>query len=112
MSMVALEGLRPWILQRITAVYMALYLLYLVIFWSLEPAFTFQVWKHWIINDLNQILLAIFYLSLVMHSWVGIRDILLDYIKPLFLRLVLFCLVALFLLGSILWLFKILMMVK
>ncbi|MDH5393197.1 MAG: succinate dehydrogenase, hydrophobic membrane anchor protein [Gammaproteobacteria bacterium] len=112
MSMVALEGLRPWILQRLTAVYLLLYVFYVAVYWLFFNSFTYNHWLQWLSDDSNQILLSLFYLSMLIHSWVGIRDVLLDYIKPFLLKLLLLFGVALFLIGSGFWLIKILMMVK
>lgn len=112
MSMVALEGLRPWILQRLTAVYLLLYVFYAVAYWLFFNTFTYDHWLAWVADDINQILLSLFYLSVLIHSWVGIRDVLLDYIKPFLIRLLLLFGVALFLIGSGFWLLKILMMVQ
>ena len=112
MSMVALEGLRPWVLQRLTAVYLVVYVIYALIYWLFFQTFTFKSWQGWVSGDVNQILLSLFYLSTFMHAWVGIRDVLLDYIKPFLIRLLLLFAVAVFLIGSAFWLLRILMMVN
>jgi succinate dehydrogenase / fumarate reductase membrane anchor subunit len=44
-----------------------------------------------------------FILALVAHAWVGMRDVILDYIKPVGLRLALLSLTAVLLAGSSLW---------
>ncbi len=112
MSMVALEGLRPWVLQRLTAVYLVVYTIYVTIFWLFFETFTFDHWRQWVAGDINQILIALFYLSVFVHAWVGVRDILLDYIKPFLIRLLLLFAVAIFLIGSGFWMIRILMMVN
>ncbi|MDH5518104.1 MAG: succinate dehydrogenase, hydrophobic membrane anchor protein [Gammaproteobacteria bacterium] len=112
MSMVALEGLRPWILQRLTAVYLLLYVFYALAYWLFFDTLTYVHWLAWLADDVNQILLSLFYLSMLIHAWVGIRDVLLDYIKPFLIKLLLLFGVALFLIGSGFWLLKILMMVQ
>ena len=112
MSMVALEGLRPWLLQRLTALYLLVYTAYMVIYWSFYNTIAYESWKQWLLADINQILLGLFYLAVLIHAWVGIRDVLLDYIKPFMLRLMLLFAVATFLIGSGFWLIKILMMVN
>lgn len=112
MSMVALEGLRPWLLQRLTALYLLIYTAYVVIYWSFFNTITYQSWQQWLAIDFNQILLGLFYLAVLMHAWIGVRDVLLDYIKPFMLRLLLLFVVAIFLIGSGFWLVKILMMVN
>ena len=112
MSMVALEGLRPWVLQRLSAVYLVAYVIYALIYWlSFEQA-TYANWHGWVSQDHNQVLLGLFYLATFIHAWIGVRDILLDYIKPFLLRLLLLFAVAVFLIGSGFWLIKILIVVN
>ena len=41
--------------------------------------------------------------SLCLHAWVGLRDVLMDYVKPLVLRLALDVLVTLVLVMSVVW---------
>jgi len=112
MSMVALEGLRPWLLQRLTALYLLFYTAYVVVYWSFFNVISYKGWQQWVAADLNQIMLGLFYLAVLIHAWVGVRDVLLDYIKPFMLRLLLLFAVAIFLIGSGFWLIKILMMVN
>ena len=112
MSMVALEGLRPWVLQRLTAAYLVVYVFYALVYWLFFQTFDFDSWQSWISDGVNQILLSLFYLSTLIHAWVGIRDVLLDYIKPFLIRLLLLFSVAVFLIGSGIWLLRILMMVN
>ncbi|MDH5423841.1 MAG: succinate dehydrogenase, hydrophobic membrane anchor protein [Gammaproteobacteria bacterium] len=112
MSLVALEGLRPWVLQRLTAVYLVVYAVYVVAYWLIFADLGFDSWRSWVATELNQILLGLFYLAVLIHAWVGVRDILLDYVKPLLLKLMLLFAVAVFLIGSGFWLLKILMMVN
>jgi len=112
MTMVALEGLRPWLLQRLTALYMVVYTLYVIVYWSVFNTLSYSSWHGWLVNEINLVLLGLFYLSLLLHAWVGIRDVLLDYIKPLLLRLILLFLVAGFLMGTAIWMMKILLSVN
>ena len=112
MSIVALEGLRPWVLQRLTAVYLVVYVIYATVYWLFFKTFSYSQWQLWVADDINQILLSLFYVSVFVHAWVGIRDVLLDYIKPFLIRLLLLFSVAVFLIGSGFWLLRILMMVN
>lgn len=112
MSAPALQGLRPWIYQRLTAVYIALYLFYLVYAWFTAEAVGFEPWRAWVTTPLNQIAFALFYFAVLLHAWVGIRDVLLDYVKHFVLRLLLLFTMALVLIGSGVWVLKILLMVN
>jgi succinate dehydrogenase, hydrophobic membrane anchor protein len=55
---------------------------------------------------------GLFALALLLHAWIGVRDVILDYVKPPALRLALLAAVALFLLANGLWLAGILMEVR
>ena len=112
MTMVALEGLRPWLLQRLTALYMVVYTIYAVVYWTVVSTLSYSNWQRWLADEFNMVLLGLFYLSLLIHAWVGIRDVLLDYIKPLLLRLILLFLVAGSLMGAAIWMMKILLSVN
>jgi succinate dehydrogenase / fumarate reductase membrane anchor subunit len=44
-----------------------------------------------------------FAIAVLLHSWVGVRDVLIDYVHPVWLRLLCMAATALVLLGSLLW---------
>jgi succinate dehydrogenase / fumarate reductase membrane anchor subunit len=80
-------GLGSWLAQRITAVIMALYsVLLLVVFTSGRPI-GYSGWKELFQNGWMRVGTVIFAASLAWHAWVGVRDIVMDYIKPDGLRL-------------------------
>jgi len=82
-------GLRGWLAQRITAVVMALATLIMVFgIWSASPL-TYAVWKGLFAKWWMGLSLSLFSLSVMLHAWVGVRDILMDYVKPTGIRLTL-----------------------
>jgi len=81
------SGLRPWLLQRLSAVYLAAFTVYLLIHFSLRPSADYQAWKQWLASPAVSIGAALFFLALLLHVWVGLRDILMDYVQPVALRL-------------------------
>ena len=82
-------GLRDWLAQRITAVIMAVYsVIALIVLLSGVPL-TFAVWKDLFAQGWMRVATLLFMLSLAWHAWVGVRDILMDYIQPAGLRLAL-----------------------
>ena len=103
MSAPGLQGLRPWIIQRITAVYIAVFVIYFGIsIFSIESV-TAQVWHEWVRSPVNTIALGLFLIASLWHAWVGVRDIILDYFPNVVARLFALALVAAILLGSLLW---------
>ena len=104
------HGLRTWLLQRVSAVYLALFLLY-VIFHSLRHgAHSYVQWQAWLTSPLMYVATAGFIIALMAHAWVGMRDVILDYVKPVGMRLVVLSLIGLLLAGSGLWALRSLML--
>ena len=81
-------GLRDWILQRVTAVIMLVYTLALVLFLLTMPS-GFEAWRAFFQQTWVQVLTQTTILALLMHVWVGIRDVWMDYVKPVGVRLAL-----------------------
>ena len=80
-------GLRDWLAQRITAVIMAVYtVIVLVVLLGGHPI-TFAVWRDLFAQGWMRVATLLFAVSLAWHAWVGVRDILMDYVKPDGLRL-------------------------
>jgi succinate dehydrogenase / fumarate reductase membrane anchor subunit len=92
-------GLRDWLAQRATAAIMAIYTIILLGWFFAAHDFSYEGWAsifavQWMKLATFVTMLAVFY-----HAWVGIRDIWMDYIKPVGLRLVLQVLTIVWLLG-------------
>ena len=82
-------GLRDWLAQRITAVIMAIYTVIMVVVLMRGTPFDYKVWKGLFEQGWMRVATLLFAASLAWHAWVGVRDILMDYIKPAGLRLAL-----------------------
>jgi succinate dehydrogenase / fumarate reductase membrane anchor subunit len=80
-------GLRDWIVQRISAVVMALYSLLIVLILIFAPPAHYGAWKALFANQAMKLATFVFLVSLFLHAWIGMRDILMDYIKPTGVRL-------------------------
>jgi succinate dehydrogenase / fumarate reductase, membrane anchor subunit len=82
-------GLRDWLAQRITAAIMAVYTLIVVVLLLAKGPFTHASLKELFSQGWMRIATLLFAVSLAWHAWVGVRDILMDYVKPDGLRLTL-----------------------
>jgi len=80
-------GLRDWLAQRITAVIMALYSAIVLVVLVRRAPLTFESWKALFAQGWMRVATLLFAVSLAWHAWVGVRDILMDYVKPTGLRL-------------------------
>jgi len=101
-------GLRDWLAQRITAVIIALYSVIAAGIVLINTPLTYAVWKDLFAQGWMRVATLLFAASLVWHTWVGVRDILMDYIKPDGLRLTLQVVVLLVLAGYFGWAVQIL----
>lgn len=96
-------GLRDWLIQRISAVLMALYSVVLLGYLLLKPRLDYDVWIALFSSQTVRTFTLLFLLSLFYHAWIGMRDIVMDYVKPAGVRLVIHVLVILALLLYTIW---------
>ncbi len=82
-------GLRDWIAQRFTAVVMVLYTLMWLAILLWHGGLDYPVWKGLWTHTAFRLASFLFMASLLWHAWVGMRNILMDYIKPVGLRITL-----------------------
>ena len=105
-------GIGDFIAQRVTAIIMAVYTVILVIGLLVEP-FTYDGWKsiftfHVYTLPVGQILATLAFLALAWHAWIGVRDIWMDYVKPVIVRMTLQVLTLLWLIGTVIYFAQIL----
>lgn len=96
-------GFRAWVFQRISAVYLGLYTLFLCGYFLFFPPASYTEWKELVADPVFNISLLFCTFFLLLHAWVGTRDIIIDYIHPLIIRVIALTIVALVLIGSGLW---------
>jgi succinate dehydrogenase / fumarate reductase membrane anchor subunit len=105
----ARAGLGEWLWQRVTSIYMAGFVVYVVIYLSLSPIRDFTAWQAWFDLGIVRLAWGLFILSLLIHAWIGMRSIYLDYLHPLWLRSGVSLLTVLGLLALGLWAARILL---
>ena len=96
-------GLGDWLLQRLTAVIMAGYTLFMILALIVHRPLDYAAWKSVFAETWFQVGTMLFVAALLYHAWVGMRDILMDYVKPTALRLTAEFAVALVLLFYLVW---------
>jgi succinate dehydrogenase / fumarate reductase membrane anchor subunit len=101
-------GLKDWLAQRVTALVMAIYVIVFVGILLVCPPQSYDQWRLLFANQVMRIATIVFFISLFWHAWVGVRDILMDYVKPTGLRLGLEIAVLLVLVGYAVWAVQIL----
>ncbi|SFN23296.1 succinate dehydrogenase / fumarate reductase membrane anchor subunit [Nitrosospira briensis] len=96
-------GLRDWLAQRLTAVVMVVFILLFAAMLLISPPHDHASWKAIFANRWMRIASFLFLVSLFWHAWVGMRNILMDYIRAAGIRLTLQVLVILSLLFYTIW---------
>lgn len=104
----ARHGLRDWLVQRVTAVLMAIYTVVFVGILLICPPQHYAEWRALFESLPMRVATFLFFVSLFWHAWIGVRDILMDYIKPASVRLGLEFVVAVLLVGYAGWAIQIL----
>ena len=96
-------GWQDWLAQRVTAVIMAMFSFVFLGFFMVKGSVDYAEWRALFHSQLLRILALLFLFSLFYHAWIGIRDVLMDYVKPAGIRLTLEVLVLLFLASCSIW---------
>ena len=94
-----LSGFKAWVVQRVSAVYMGIYLVYVLQHFILFPPATYQHLTAWLASPVIIVSTALFFLLLLMHAWIGVRDVVIDYVHHLGIRVAVLALVAVLLVG-------------
>lgn len=97
------NGLRDWLVQRFSAIILAIYFIALYLFFISHPDLDFSNLKLFFANPWMKIFTILALLSLLVHAWVGIWTVLTDYVKINSLRIAIQALVILGLLIFLIW---------
>lgn len=106
-------GTSDFIVQRITAIIMAIYTLILFFGFLFSGEMNFENWRNLFTftvlgAPVGQLLATLAFVSLAWHAWIGVRDIWMDYVTSAGLRLALHALTILWLLAAVVFFAKIL----
>lgn len=97
------NGLLDWIIQRVSAVFIAIYIFYLLIYCWTTPGMDFYTWQALFQNTWMRTFTLIFLLMLILHAWIGVWTIITDYLKNTTIRLLSQWVVIFALLGFFIW---------
>jgi succinate dehydrogenase / fumarate reductase membrane anchor subunit len=96
-------GMRDWLSQRVTAVLMALFTVVLLVQVLLPGPLGYDRWAGIFAAQWMKVLTFVVIVSLSWHAWVGVRDIWMDYVKPVGVRLALQVFTIVWLVGCAGW---------
>jgi succinate dehydrogenase / fumarate reductase, membrane anchor subunit len=77
------SGLSDWIIQRVSAVILAAYTVFLAAWVICSPETTYAQWSELFSCTAMRIFSLLALLSLIAHAWVGIWTIATDYLTPM-----------------------------
>lgn len=104
------SGLADWLVQRVTAVVMAAYTVFIVLYLLLNPELSYAQWSQLFSLLWVRIFSLAVLLSIVAHGWIGMWAVLTDYVtarliggSALFLRTTILAIYALVNFAFIVW---------
>ena len=101
-------GLRDWLAQRVTSLLMALFTLAVVVQILMPGPLDSVRWSAIFASQWMKVLTFVTVVALLYHVWVGMRDIWMDYIKPVGVRLALDIFTIAWLVGCAGWAIQVL----
>ena len=82
------SGLSDWLVQRVSALILAVYSVFMVVYLLVNPQLDFAQWHALFSMTSMRIFSLMALLSLGAHCWIGLWSISTDYLKPFTLRFV------------------------
>ncbi|MEK8032673.1 succinate dehydrogenase, hydrophobic membrane anchor protein [Ideonella sp. DXS29W] len=101
-------GFRDWLAQRVTAVLMALFTIVLLLQVLVGGPMGYEKWAGIFAHQWMKVFTFVVIVSLLYHVWVGMRDIWMDYIKSVALKLSLQVFTIVWLVGCAGWAIQVL----
>ena len=96
-------GLRDWMAQRATSMLMAIFTVVVVAQVLFGGPLGYERWAGIFAAQWMKVLSFVVFISIGWHAWVGMRDIWMDYVKPVALRLALQVATIVWLVGCMGW---------
>ena len=75
------SGLSDWLIQRVSAVILALYTLFIVLYLLFNPGLDYATWSGLFAQTWMRIFSLLALLSIAAHAWVGLWTVTTDYLK-------------------------------
>lgn len=81
------NGVHDFILVRATAIVITLYILYMIGFFAMNGELTYEIWRGFFASTFTKVFTLLTLISILVHTWIGMWQVLTDYVKSLALRL-------------------------
>ena len=96
-------GVGSFLLQRLTALILVVFFAILAVRLVAAGTLDYVAWARVFVPIWMKVLTLVAILALLYHAWIGVKDIWMDYVKPVWVRLTLQTLTALWLLACAVW---------
>ncbi|MET0381989.1 MAG: succinate dehydrogenase, hydrophobic membrane anchor protein [Burkholderiaceae bacterium] len=101
-------GLRDWLAQRVTAILMALFTIAVIAQVLMPGEMDYYRWSGIFAHQWMKVLTFVTIAAILWHAWVGVRDVLMDYVHPVAARLALQVASIVWLVGCAGWALQVL----
>ncbi|MEA9392301.1 succinate dehydrogenase membrane anchor subunit [Acerihabitans sp. TG2] len=81
------NGVHEWLLVRASAIVICLYILYMLGFIVFADNLNYEIWRGFFSLPMTKVFTLLTLFSILVHTWIGMWQVLTDYIKPVALRL-------------------------
>jgi len=96
-------GLRDWLAQRVTAVVMLAYVCVCIAFLVCASQGGYANWQTLFSYIWVKVATSVMVIALLIHAWIGVRDLWMDYLQCTGIRLTMHALTILWLIGSFIY---------
>ncbi|MCM2679950.1 succinate dehydrogenase, hydrophobic membrane anchor protein [Echinimonas agarilytica] len=80
------NGVQDFILLRCSAILLLAYTIYIVGYLVCTPEMTYEVWSGFFACMTTKVFTLITLIAFLVHAWIGLWQVLTDYVKPAGLR--------------------------
>jgi succinate dehydrogenase / fumarate reductase membrane anchor subunit len=85
-SSVGRNGVHDFLLIRASAIIMTLYTVYLISFIAFSGDISYMSWTNFFSGTFTKVFTMLALVCVLIHAWIGMWQVLTDYIKPALLR--------------------------
>ncbi|NVK23143.1 MAG: succinate dehydrogenase, hydrophobic membrane anchor protein [Kangiellaceae bacterium] len=97
------SGLHDWVIQRLSALVMLAYALYIVYFVVSTGDITYEAWHGLFATTFMKVFTLVTLLSMVFHMWIGMWIVSTDYMPKLSIRFTFQLIMIVYCLALIIW---------
>jgi len=80
------SGLHDWLWQRVSALVIASYVIFMAIYFVSHQGLTYADWQFLFTHTGVKLYTLVFLVGLSAHAWIGLWTVATDYVKPMTIR--------------------------